>query len=38
MTATPMISPTAAKAGLDAIAALFDSLYINIYTGALEAT
>ena len=36
MAATPMISPTAAKAGLDAIAAKFNSLYINIYTGALE--
>src|SRR5579872_6034134 len=35
MTATPMISPTAAKAGLDAISALFNNYYINIWTGAL---
>jgi hypothetical protein len=38
MTATPMISPTVAKAGLDAITALFNNDYINIYTGALPAS
>lgn len=35
MTATPTISPVAAKAGLDAIAAGFNSYFINIYTGSL---
>lgn len=35
MSATPMISPVAAKAGLDAIAAGFNSYFINIYTGSL---
>ena len=38
MTATPMISPTRAKAMLDSLTANFNSLFINIYTGALEAT
>jgi hypothetical protein len=32
-----MISVAAAKAGLNAITALFNSYYINIYTGALPA-
>lgn len=38
MTATPMISPTLAKAGLNAITALFNSGVIDIRSGALEAT
>lgn len=37
MAANPMISPVAAKAGLDAIAAGFNSYFINIYTGSLPA-
>ena len=38
MAANPMISPTRAKAMLDNLTGNFNSLYINIYTGALEAT
>jgi hypothetical protein len=34
MTATPIISPAVAKAGLNAIAALFNSYYIVIATGS----
>lgn len=37
MSATPMISPAAAKAGLNAITALFNSYYILIITGSLPA-
>ena len=37
MAANPMISPAAAIAGLDAITALFNSYYINIYTGSIPA-
>lgn len=36
MAATPMISPAAAKAGLNAITALFNSGVIDIRSGALE--
>jgi hypothetical protein len=35
--ATPMISPARAKAMLDNLTANFNSQFINIYTGALEA-
>lgn len=38
MAATPMISPARAKAMLDNLTGNFNSLFINIYTGALEAT
>lgn len=38
MSASPMISPTLAKAGLNAITALFNSGVIDIRSGALEAT
>ena len=35
MTATPMISPTRAKAMLDNLSANFNSYYIGIYTGSI---
>lgn len=35
MAASPMISPAAAIAALDAITVLFNSYYINIYTGSI---
>lgn len=38
MATSPMISPTAAKAGLDAITAGFNSYFIVIYTGAIPAS
>lgn len=38
MSATPMISPAAAKAGLNAITALLNSYYILIVSGSLPAS
>lgn len=37
MSTNPMISPAAAKAMLNTLAALFNSYYVNIFTGSIPA-